>query len=182
MTDTSPRIPLLDAQSAPPEVQQILKDWPYNLHRTLAHNPQTLHSWMTFGSHILINNTLPERDREIAILRVAWNCQCNYEWGMHARLARSLGFTDEDLIAIARGPDDPHWSALEVAILRGVDELQSEWTIVPETWAVLSAHYEPQQLIDYVFVIAEFVLVAMALNAFRVPLEEGVETLPVLHD
>ena len=89
-----PRLPILADDQLDESAKAIIKDWPYALHRVLANSPETLPKWMTFALHILRGNTLPAWDREIAILRVAWNCRSNYEWGMHERLARSIGFTD----------------------------------------------------------------------------------------
>jgi alkylhydroperoxidase family enzyme len=168
----------LEQEGLPPEVAEIVRAWPYKLHRTLAHSPATLRAWMGFAEHILRENTLPVRDREIAILRVGWNCRCDYEWSLHARLARSLGFTDADLVAIRRGAGSPHWQPHEAALVAAVDELNRAATIRPGTWRALASHYSEQQLVDLVFVTGQFTLVSMALNAFRIELEPGVDGLP----
>jgi len=173
-----PRIAPLDPQSAAGEAQQILEDWPYNLHRVLAHNVPTLTRWMPYAEHILRNNQLPEREREIAILRVAWNARSDYEWGLHARLARSLGFSDDDLAALTRASDDAHWSPVERALIQAVDDIMARWEVSDSAWAVLADAFDEAQLIDFVFVTGQFMLVAVTLKTLRVPLEDGVERLP----
>lgn len=179
MTLLTPRLPPLTEADAPPEAVQILRDWPYNLHRVLARNVPTLTRWMPYAEHILRENTLPPRDREIAILRVAWNTQSAYEWGLHARLARTLGFSDSDLNEIARGgAGNAHWLEHESALIDGVDQMMSDWEIGDATWSILSDHYDDRQLIDFVFVTCQFILVAVTLKSLRVPLEQGIEPLP----
>jgi 4-carboxymuconolactone decarboxylase len=179
MPDRIPRIQPLTDSEASAEIQSILKDWPYNLHRMLAHNSGTLKKWMPFAEHILQENSLPEREREIAILRVAWNSQCAYEWGLHVRLARSLGFTDMDVLSLAaENPETVDLPVHERAVMLGVDEIMETWEVSDTTWSNLEARFTAPQLIDFVFVTCQFMLVAVTLKTMRVPLEVGIEPLP----
>jgi len=181
MTQETPRIAPLTEAEAPADARQILKDWPYNLHRVLARNVPTLTRWMPYAEHILRNNALPEREREIAILRVAWNARSAYEWGLHARLARSLGFSDADLVNVARGgAGNTHWQPREAALLDGVDDIMRNWEVGDAAWSVLSEHFDERQLIDFVFVTCQFILVAVTLKTLRVPLEPDIEAMPAL--
>lgn len=178
-----PRIEPLRAEDAPPEALPILRDWPYNLHKTLAHNIPTLTRWMPYAEHILRNNALPEREREIAILRVAWNSRSAYEWGMHAGLARSLGFTDDDLENIALGSPrsgnlSGHWSVVDAALIDAVDDIMTSWKVGTAAWEVLAAEFDEKQLIDFLFVTCQFILVAVTLNSVQIELEPGLEPLP----
>jgi len=177
MTDT-PRLTPLGDHELPDAARTVIERWPYNLHRTLARSPDTLVCWLPYAEHILRENTLPEREREIAILRVAWNARSRYEWGLHGRLARSIGFTDADLGAIVEGPDSDHWNEAEAALVRGADEIMREWKLSDATWQVLATHFEDRQLIDFIFVTCQFLLVAVTLESLRIPLEEGIEPLP----
>jgi 4-carboxymuconolactone decarboxylase len=179
MTDRPPpRVsPLSDAE-LPADVTAALGQWRYNLHRCLAHSPETLMKWMPYAVHVLQGNAVPAREREIAILRVAWNARSDYEWGLHARLARSIGMSERDLEAIANGPEDTHFGDVERALLACVDELQRDWAIADETYKTLASALSPKQIVDLLFVIGQFMLVAILLNGLRVPLEPGVPGLP----
>ncbi len=178
MTEPAPRVPLLSDAELPADLAEALGPWRYNLHRCLANSPATLKAWMPYAVHVLQENAMPAREREIAILRVAWNCRSDYEWGLHARLARSIGMSERDLEAIVAGPDDAHLPGPERAIVRAVDEMQSAWTIADSTWAELEAAFDARQLVDLVFVTGQFILVALLLKSLRVPQEEGVPGLP----
>lgn len=169
--------PLTDAQ-LPEQVATAIAAWPYNLHRTLAHSPETLLKWLPYGEHILLGNSLPFRERELAILRVGWNCRCPYEWGMHSMVARKGGFEDADFEALCVGSSSPHWQPNEAAIIAAVDDMQIDWTISEFVWAELAQHYTPQQLVDLIYLAGNFATIAVALNALQVPLEGGLPPLP----
>lgn len=160
--------------------RSALDSWwpPYNIHRVLAHSPETLASWIGFGTHVLRKNTLDVRLRELIILRVACNSGSDYEWGQHVRACVRLGIPREDVDRVVRGPDDGAWSTLDAAALRGVDEMMGGWSVSDGTYETLAHHLSPTQLVDYVLLISEFILVALTLNTFRVEPDPGLETIP----
>ncbi len=149
-----------------------------NIFRTLQHHPRLVEAWTGFGRYVLGESTLPPRHREIAMLRIGWLCQSDYEFGQHAVIARNIGMTDAEILAITRGPTDPLWSPFERSLLQGVDELHSEALVSDATWAALSKEYSDQQMIDYVFTVGQYNLVSMALNSLGVEREEGLAGFP----
>lgn len=149
-----------------------------NVVKTIARHPDLMAAWLPFGGYVLQGNSLPARDREMLILRTAFLCKADYEWGHHARLARSLGMTDDEIADIAKGSGMASWSSFERALLRAAEELHRYQTISDRTWAYLDARYSDQQMMDVVFTVGEYTMVSMALKSFRVQREEGVEGLP----
>lgn len=176
----APRIKPLEEHEWNDSAREILGRWnpPFNIHKVLAHSPETLKNWVVFGNHILFDNLMGAREREIAICRVAWNCQSDYEWGQHSNVALKCGVTEEELMAICKGPDDPSWGARDRAILAAVDDIQRDWEISDENFAALKAHYDDATLIDFVFVTCQFILVSVVLKSFKVPLDAGLKGLP----
>ena len=173
-----PGLPPLGDGDIPEKLARVIEAWPYKLHRTLAHSPDTLLTWLPFGEHILMHNALPFREREIAILRVGWNARCAYEWGMHSLVARRGEFEDADFEALCVGAESPHWTPVEAAIVAAVDDMQSRWTIGEEVWGQLAQHYAPDQIVDLVWLSGNFMTISLQLNALRVPLEDGLPPLP----
>ena len=49
--------------------------------------------------------TLPRRETELVIIRVAHLAGCDYEREHHLRLGRRAGVTDEDVLRLDRGAD-----------------------------------------------------------------------------
>jgi alkylhydroperoxidase family enzyme len=135
-------------------------------------------NWGVFGGHVLGKSKLSPRDRELLILRTGFLCRSEYEWAQHAIIGRACGLTDEELRRITVGPEAPGWDPFDAMLLRAADELHDDYMITDGTWAGLSQRYDEQQMMDVVFTVGQYTLVSMALNAFGVQLEEGVEGFP----
>ncbi|MBW2560650.1 MAG: carboxymuconolactone decarboxylase family protein, partial [Deltaproteobacteria bacterium] len=127
--------------------------------------------WTVFGTHILNKSTLPDRQRELAILRIGHLCRSGYEWAQHERIGRDVGLTDEEIGRIKAGPEAPGWSAVDRAVLRAVDELHADFFISDATWSELKESYRDEQLMDLIFAVGNYTLVSMALNTLGVQLE-----------
>jgi 4-carboxymuconolactone decarboxylase len=149
-----------------------------NIFHTLANHPKLLKSWMGFGSHIIYSGVLPARERELLILRTGWNCRSDYEWGQHVLMGREAGLTDEEIDRVALGPEAPGWDPFESTLLTAADELHLGFELSDATWAKLSGRYDTRQLIETVFTVGQYHMVAMALNTLRVERDEGIPGLP----
>lgn len=51
---------------------------PFHIFTTFARHPELMRRWLPFGT-VLLGGELPPRDRELLILRTAWNCRAAYE-------------------------------------------------------------------------------------------------------
>jgi 4-carboxymuconolactone decarboxylase len=149
-----------------------------NIFRTLAHHPKLLKRWLVFGGHVLMKSSLPPRERELAILRVGWQCASPYEFGQHTVMGAQAGLTDDEIRRVTEGPDAVGWSGFDAHLLRGVDELVADQRLSDETWTALTDTFSTEQVIDFVFTVGQYVLTCMALNTFEVPLDEGVPGFP----
>ena len=187
---TSSRIPPLAPQEWPPEMRDALAalrppeprhplperggDRPKGLNvlGVLAQHPALTRAYHTYNGHVLFATTLSERQRELLVLRVAAVRQCEYEWRQHVVLGRSVGLDGAEIARIAEGPGAGGWSPLEAAMLAAVDELLVEAEIADATWAALAAELDRQQLMDLVFTVGAYDVLAMALKSFRVELDD----------
>lgn len=146
---------------------------PLNIFKTLVHHPDLMRRWMVFANHVLGKSTLPDRQREIVILRIGYLCRSGYEWGQHVEIGRLAGLSDDEIRRIQAGPEDPAWSELDRALLAATDELHTDSFVSDPTWAVLAAHLTTEQIMDVVFAVGQYNLVSMALNSFGVQPEAG---------
>jgi alkylhydroperoxidase family enzyme len=142
-----------------------------NVLGTLARHPALTRAYHTFNGHVLFASTLSIRQRELLVLRVAAVRESAYEWAQHVVLARDAGLDDVEIARIADGPDAPGWSPLDAAMVRAVDELVGDATIGDTTWEVLARELDEPQLMDLVFTVGAYDLLAMALRSFRVELD-----------
>jgi alkylhydroperoxidase family enzyme len=134
----------------------------------LAHHPELTTAYHGFNGHVLFGTTLTPRDRELLVLRVAHLRQSVYEWAQHAVLAGDAGLTDDEVARLAEGPDAAGWSERDAALVRAVDELVADARIAEPTWQVLRAELDLQQLMDVVFTVGAYDLLAMAFRTFDV--------------
>ncbi|MQY18733.1 carboxymuconolactone decarboxylase family protein [Nocardia macrotermitis] len=151
-----------------------------NLLGTLARYPALAQPFLTFNRHLLSGTSLTARQRELLVLRVAHLRQCGYEWAQHVILGERAGLTAEEITRIAAEPVAAEWKPLDRAMLAAVDELLAEGIIAEPTWAALSGELTEDQLMDLVFTVGTYAMVAMALRSFGIEPEEGL--VPYLPD
>ena len=149
-----------------------------NVTATIARHPDLFEKFMPFASYIFGEQALPARDREMLILRIGWLCQAKYEFGQHTLAGKEVGLSDEEILRITRGPDEPGWSEFDRALIRAADELYHDAVISDVTWNTLSQRYDEKQLMDVVFTIGQYNLASWILNSFGVQLEKGVPGFP----
>jgi alkylhydroperoxidase family enzyme len=143
-----------------------------NVLGTLAQHPTLMQAYHAFNGHLLYTTSLDARQRELLILRVAARRGAEYEWRQHVYIARGAGFHDDEIERIAEGPNAPDWSTLDAAMLRAVDELLADAEITDGTWDELAAELDRRQLMDLVFTVGAYDLLAMAFKSFGVPLDD----------
>ena len=138
----------------------------------LAHHPELTTAYHTFNGHILFSSTISTRQRELVVLRVAALRDAQYEWAQHALMADDAGITPEEVERIRTGALTEGWSPLEAALLAAADELVDHARIDDPTYATLAAELDTQQLMDLVFTVGAYDLLAMAFRTFDVELDE----------
>jgi alkylhydroperoxidase family enzyme len=135
---------------------------------TLAHHPALTHAFNTFNGHVLFASTISPRQRELLVLRVAVLRDAEYERLQHEVLAIDAGLSDDEIARTGEGPDAPGWSALDQALLRAVDELIRDGVIADATWSTLARDLDTEQLMDVVFTVGAYEIVAFAFRSFGV--------------
>ena len=145
----------------------------FNVIRTMMRNMPLFNAFNVLGRHIMSDSSLDARLRELLIMRVAWNAQCEYQWGQHVRMsAPDLSAEEHERIKQGAGADG--WTELESALITATDELQSDAMISDDTWAVLDRHLDTPQITDVIFTVGHYNMVAMGLNSCGVQREPGV--------
>ena len=148
-----------------------------NVVKTLARHRDFYLRYTTFNIHTRFLSTLPPRDKEILILRIAWLCYSNYEWSWHARGAKHGGLlSDDEINRIMDGPEAQGWEPFDATLLRAVDELYTDTFISDDTWNGLVKRYNTHQIMDLVFTVGNYNMLAMVINSFGVQLEEGLKS------
>jgi alkylhydroperoxidase family enzyme len=147
-----------------------------NVLGTFAHHPVLARAYHTFNGHVLFGTTLSPRERELLVLRVAAVRDAEYEWVQHKVIGADVGLTAEEIERVAAGPDAPGWSPIEAAMVRAVDELVRDARIADDTWATLANELDTQQLLDLIFTVGAYDLLAMAMRSVGMELDADLES------
>jgi alkylhydroperoxidase family enzyme len=143
---------------------------PPALFTTLGRHRRLFRPWLRFAAGLMPRGDLPRPDAELVILRVAVLCDSAYEWTQHERMAPRFGLDEAAVARVREGPDAPGWSARQVAIIRAVDELHATRTLGDASWdALRAAALTDTQLIELPLLTGHYEMLAMTLNALRVP-------------
>ena len=185
----SKRLPLR-APPYEPEVEQAIRNTafkglsPLNLRLALANHARLGPAFQAMAHVVLFKCALPERDREIAIIRTGARTRSEYEWGMHVSIYGAKCSLDEAQIdeltrsASWRDLSSGRWSEAEQLIVRMVDELHEHSTVSDTTWAGLNQHWAQEQVIELIFASSFYHMAAFFLNSAAVPLEDGSQRFP----
>jgi alkylhydroperoxidase family enzyme len=173
-----PRLPPTTPADRDPETNELLEVLGgLNIFDVLAHHPKLLKRWLVFGGHVLGGSTLPEREREILILRTGWRCGSEYEFGQHTLIGREAGLSEAEIRALAAegaaGFDDG-----DAALIAAADDLVRDHRLGDRTWEALAGRWDARQLLDIIFTVGQYALVSMVLNSLEVQREGGVPGFP----
>jgi AhpD family alkylhydroperoxidase len=141
---------------------------PPHVFTTLARHRRLFRRWLRFAGSLMPGGKLPRADTELVILRVAHNCECDYEWGHHERLGRRAGLSADDIERVRAGADAVGWTARQTSLLRAADELHATRTVSDDLWAQLRPLLNDQELIELCMLIGHYEMLAMTLNALCV--------------
>jgi len=185
-TALRPRIAPLPEAGEDPQVRSLLAGWGLaedaavpKIFATLARHPELLAQWDSLQRALLLHGALPERDRELLILRTALNCRSAYIWGQHvSHHGPAAGLTAAEMARIPAGVEDQGWEPADLALLRAADELHADAAITEPTWRELAGGYDDRQLIELPVVVGEYHLMAFLVNVLGVEPEPGVSDLP----
>ena len=161
-----------------------IKPPPVNVLGLFAHHPALAKAFLAYNRHLTgRSSTVDRRTRELVVLRVAWRRRCRYEWAQHRSIAARAGVTDSEVAqlrgAVGGGVGAGVGAGAGVGVgvvpllVRAVDELLDDSCLGDETYRALSASFDDRQLMDLVFTVGTYALLAMAFNSFGLELDPG---------
>jgi alkylhydroperoxidase family enzyme len=145
-----------------------LRRQPPHVFTTLARHRRLFRRWLWFAGALMPRGTLPRRDSELVILRVAHNTDSEYEREQHEQIGRAVGLSDEEIARVREGPGAAGWSERQAALLEASDELHANREIGDELWERLRAMLDERELIELCMLVGHYEMLAMTLNSLRV--------------
>ena len=141
---------------------------PPNVFTTLARHRPLFRRWLWFAGGLMPGGSLPRKESELVILRVAHNTGCDYEWRHHERLGRAAGLSGDEVARVREGAAATGWSERQTLLLRAADELHGERNLSDELWGGLRPHLTDTELIELCLLVGHYEMLAMTLNALAV--------------
>lgn len=138
------------------------------LFSTLGRQRRLFRGWMRFAARMMPGGTLPRRETELVILRVAHLRQCQYELDHHVRIGARLGVNADELARVAAGPDAAGWNDRQRALLAAVDSLIRARDLDDARWAALRAHYGEAELIELCLLVGHYDMLATTIATLRI--------------
>ncbi len=151
---------------------------PLNIFGVLGHHPKLLKRFNLLGGFLLNKGLLPERERELVILRIGWNAQAVYEFGQHIVIGKRCGLTDEEIAALTASPHDYDWSAEDLALIALADDLAADDCVGTGTWLALTTRWSEAELVELLVLAGFYRLVSGFLNSAGVQLDDGIPGFP----
>ncbi|WP_269584076.1 carboxymuconolactone decarboxylase family protein [Roseibium sp. Sym1] len=141
--------------------------------RAAIHNADLADRWQRLGAVLRYETVFPPALSELAILVTARRWNSELEWTIHADIARKSGLSEAVVGAIRDGQmpafDDP----AQEEVYRYTCELQSTGQVSDKCYAPIVDRWGPKGVVELTAICGYYVLVAMTLNAHRIPLPPG---------
>ncbi len=134
----------------------------------LAERAQALGAYCRFGS------SLAPRLSELAILITGAHWKAQFEWYSHLPLAFAAGLSEAVAESIRLGQRPAFEREDEAAVHAFATELITTRQVSEATYQRAIAALSERGAIDLVGILGYYALVSMTLNAFEVPLPDGV--------
>lgn len=151
---------------------------PVNMQATLHHCRPVSKALGALSSTLFDPDLLAPRLREIAVLRMAWNTQSEYEFGQHTLIARRCGIVDEEIERLTRPIVPDAWADGEAVVIQMVDDLYVDDCVSDATWAELEGHFDTSTVIALMAAALCYRMAAGLFNSLGIELDDGVPGWP----
>jgi alkylhydroperoxidase family enzyme len=141
---------------------------PPHVFTTLARHRRLFRRWLWFAGALMPRGTLPRRDTELVILRVAHNTGSEYEREQHEKIGRDVGMSAEEVARVREGAGALGWSGRQAVLIEATDALHAHQWIGDELWARLRAKFDERELIELCMLVGHYEMLAMTLNSLEV--------------
>ncbi|WP_354004379.1 carboxymuconolactone decarboxylase family protein [Ramlibacter pallidus] len=163
-----------DAQRA---AAQALIDGPrkgvYGPFLPLLRSPDLMERVARIGEYLRFESTLDARVRELSICAVARHVGNQFEWVMHAPLARKAGVAAAAVEALRVGARPQPLAADEQAALDFTQELLRTNGVSDPTYAAAREALGEQGVVELASLAGYFAMVCWVMNVARTPAQAG---------
>lgn len=147
---------------------RVVGTTPPNLFLTLGRHRALFRGWLRFAGRLMPGGTLPRRETELVILRVAHLAGCRYEFDHHVILGAQAGVDAADVARVVEGSTAGGWSDRERTILVAVEQLHQARDLDDATWAALRGHLSEREAIELLLLAGHYEMLATTIATLRI--------------
>ena len=147
-----------------------------NVFRLLLNNPDAAEVITAVGEYVRYRSPLPGNVRELAILSVAREMNCEYEWAQHAPIARREGVSEHTLDAIRSGRAPMGVPAKDGVYVQGVKELLRDGALSDATYSAIEHLLGPSGMLDYLALVGYYSMLARLTEVTETDLDPPADT------
>jgi len=136
-------------------------------------SPQLADRAQKLGEFCRFNTSLPPRLSELAILMTGRHWTAQFEFWIHAKMAREAGLADDIIEAIRIRQRPAKMADDEAAIYDLCNEAYALHYVTDATYARAIALFGEPTVVELVGIMGYYCLVSLTLNVFRMPLPPG---------
>jgi AhpD family alkylhydroperoxidase len=144
---------------------------PPHLFLTMGRQRRLFRGWLRFAGRLMPRGTLPRRDTELVILRVAALNGCEYELHHHRRMGARVGLSETDISRVT-AHDPGGWPARTQALLAAVDCLHAARDLDDDTWQQLRQHLDESAVVEFLLLVGHYQMLATFIRTLRVQTDE----------
>ena len=128
-----------------------------NMFRVMAHRPEIFATMQAHFAAVLNTGTLPKRLKELIIVRTSQLNETPYCLASHTRLARNLGWSDDQLTFLADWPRRDDFTPAEKAALRLAETVTRDaHSLSDDQFAELRTYYSEGEIVELLCAIGLF--------------------------
>ena len=147
-----------------------------NVFSLLANSPGAMSVVTPVGAHVRYNTDFDNLLRELVILTVAQELNCEYEWKHHWRVAEKAGATDELLKKIGTTEIESEPNSVGIAV-RYARMLTNNENIDDNLVEILKENFGVSGFVDLTIMIGYYGMLARFINTAVIPVESGYENI-----
>jgi alkylhydroperoxidase family enzyme len=169
-----PNLPYYDPADGSEAIARHLERTPLSLFRIVAHAQSAFEPWLRYSAALLRSLELDPLSRELAILQVAHLVESPYEWSQHVAIAKAVGATDAQILAVEadRDAEDASLTDEQKLLLLFSREVILDGAASDRSVTELSERIGPRQVVELLLVLGNYIAIARLIASIGLEPEE----------
>jgi uncharacterized peroxidase-related enzyme len=144
-----------------------------NLFKTIAHKPNALSTLYSFALALSLDNSLPAKIKELAILTTSKTNRCHYCISHHTEMGKKVGLTIEQIEAISEYKDSNLFTQEEKTVIQYAQQVTKDAeNVSDELFLRLKGFYSDEQIVLLTLIIGLYQIFNKFNGALGVQLEK----------